>query len=88
MTTATLCMTAARKEFNGGATHLVYDDEAIAEAFAKVYNAEERIAKFKVSFTEAKPVTVRDRDGVVDEAASDAMTERVYLALCGAIALA
>jgi hypothetical protein len=88
MTTATLCMTAARKEFNGGSTHLVYEDEAIAEAFAKVYNTEDRIAQFKVSFQEPRAVTVRDRDGQVDVEASEAMTEKVYLALCGAVALA
>ncbi len=87
MTTATLCMNAARREFNGGSTTFVYEDEAIADAFAKVYNAEPLIAQYKVSFKGNKPVMVVGPDGAVDDARSDALTEKMFLALCGAVAI-
>ncbi len=87
MTTATLCMFAARKEFNGGSKVFIYEDEAIAEAFAKVYNAEDRIARYAVSFKGDKPVMVTGPNGEVDVRASEALSEKVFLALCGAVAI-
>jgi hypothetical protein len=81
-------MFAARKEFNGGSKVFIYEDEAIAEAFAKVYNAEPRIARYAVSFRGERPVTVSGPNGEVDVPASEALTEKVFLALCGAVAVA